>query len=76
MIKRADQHTESYPDLVSAKPRGGMQTVSRLVELLIKQYEIQDQMRQTQKRGKQVKHAPIAGVDTSSVTQATFGWYE
>lgn len=73
MIKRLDNNQDSYPDLASAKPRGGVQRVSRLVELLIKQYEIQDQIRQQQKRHRQ---APIAGVDTSRNSQATFAWYE
>lgn len=73
MIKRADNDREAYPDLVSAKPRGGMQNISRLVELLIKQYEIQDQVRQQHKRARQ---APIVGVDTDHTTQATFAWYE
>lgn len=73
MIQRANNDRHAYPDLVSAKPRGGMQNISRLVELLIKQYEIQDQMRQQHKRA---KAAPIVGVDTGRNTQATFSWYE
>lgn len=73
MIKRADNNNDFYPDLTSAKPRGGIQPVSRLVELLIKQYEIQDRLRD-QKNVPQP--APVAEVKTDHTTQATFAWFE
>lgn len=76
MIKRADDNNDFYPDLVSAKPRGGIQPVSRLVELLIKQYEIQDQLREQKVIPQPSQPAPIAEVKTDRATQATFSWFE
>ena len=69
MIKKADSR-DFYPELTSAKPRGGMQNVSRLVELLIRQYDIRAELQNGSKA------AAIAEVKTDRMSQATFAWYE
>ena len=78
MIKRADDQ-DFYPNLTAAKPRAnGPNRISRLVELLIKQYEIQAQLKQQQNSARPATAgaAPIAEVKTDRATQATFNWYE
>ena len=77
MIKRADDQ-DFYPNLTAAKPRAnGPNRISRLVELLVKQYEIQAQMKQQNStRTATAGAASIAEVKTDRVTQATFNWYE
>ena len=80
MIKRADDR-DIYPNMTAAKPRAtGVQPVSRLVELLIKQYEIQDELRQQKSRTKRktagAVGVPVAEMKTDRATQATFTWFE
>ena len=77
MIKRADDQ-DFYPNLTAAKPRtNGPNRIGRLVELLVKQYEIQAQLRQQNIPSHAAAvGAPIAEVKTDRATQATFNWYE
>lgn len=63
------------PQLSSAKPRSGLQSVASLVPRLIRQYEIQAELRNRQ--AFPCSPAPItAGGSTTTAQQATFAWYE
>jgi hypothetical protein len=64
----------SSPQLSSAKPRTGLQSIANLIPRLVRQYEIQAEFcnRQASLGG----IAPANQKSSSSTHQATFAWYE
>ncbi len=62
----------NIPQLSSAKPRGGLQSVSELLPRLIQMYELQAQARRQIEADNQ-RHASING---HSGEQSTFDWYQ
>ena len=62
------------PQLSSAKPRTGLQSIAELVPRLIRQYELQAEL---MKRRAEQTQLPTIVIETSPQTQqSTFGWYE
>jgi hypothetical protein len=70
----------NMPQLSSAKPRSGLQSIADLVPRLIRHYEILAEVRQQSLRGA-VKNSTYArnsagSVPPASTRQFTFGWDE
>jgi hypothetical protein len=63
------------PQLSSAKPRCGLQSAASLIPRLIRQYELQAELRAAQILPR--RPSPVSvGASTSAAHQATFAWYE
>ncbi len=63
------------PQLSSAKPRCGLQSVSELLPRLIRQYEMQAEMMQRHLQPSCALGLPSAS-EKSPPQQAKFAWYE
>ena len=61
------------PQLSSAKPRSGLQSVSELVPRLIRLYEMQAEARQDREPRSQPENDPT---DRTGYHQSTFSFYE
>lgn len=64
----------SSPQLSSAKPRTGLQSIADLIPRLVRQYEIQAEFRQRQAGSRTI--VPQNDTTCPSRQQATFAWYE
>jgi hypothetical protein len=65
----------NVPQLSSAKPRSGLQSVASLIPRLIRQYEIQAELRNRQNAA--YPPAPASCVArATTLQQSTFAWYE
>lgn len=67
----------NLPQLTSAKPRSGMSSISDLMPRLIRQYELQAEMKKrANARPKQPTNPATATitVTTAPAQQTTFGW--
>ena len=67
------------PQLSSAKPRAGLSSIAELMPRLIRQYELQAEMKQqaskTNKKKPRLNPAvATVTITTSPVQQTTFGW--
>jgi hypothetical protein len=67
----------NIPQLSSAKPRSGLQSIADLIPRLIRQYEIQAELGQPQSSNANhsVRHS-TARTSQASSRQFTFGWDE
>lgn len=67
----------NIPQLTSAKPRSGMASIAELMPRLIRQYELQAEMKKRANSRPQTSLNPAAAtitVTTSPAQQTTFGW--
>ncbi len=67
----------NMPQLTSAKPRSGMSSIAELMPRLIRQYELQAEMKRKSKATQIQRLNPAAAtitVTTSPAQQTTFGW--
>ena len=67
----------NIPQLTSAKPRSGMSSIAELMPRLIRQYELQAEMKKRATAVPQRPSNPAAAtitVTTAPAQQTTFGW--
>ena len=78
------------PELTATRARTGMNRVGDLVALLIKQYELKEEMRNRQERARKAQLKPASNRDSktaefmnsltqqgrSTPVQATFAWFD
>ena len=70
-------HATNIPQLTSAKPRSGMASVAELMPRLIRQYELQAEMKKRANARTQAVLNPAAAtitITTAPAQQTTFGW--
>lgn len=64
----------NIPQLTSAKPRSGMASIAELMPRLIRQYELQAEMKNRANARSLNPAAATITVTTSPAQQTTFGW--